>query len=107
MAKLSGATTVLIADINVSRVKFALDHGFATRGYVVTDNPHAAKEDHVHSVAKELANDVVAIAYAGELDAEGADVTFECTGKEVCTQAGLYVSKKTIFPHSTNSFAGH
>ncbi|KAK8235716.1 chaperonin 10-like protein [Phyllosticta capitalensis] len=93
MAKLSGATTVLIADINVSRVKFALDHGFATRGYVVTDNPHAAKEDHVHSVAKELANDVVAIAYAGELDAEGADVTFECTGKEVCTQAGLYATR--------------
>ncbi|KAK8160993.1 chaperonin 10-like protein [Phyllosticta citrichinensis] len=93
MAKLSGATNVLIADINVGRVKFALDHGFATRGYVVTDSSHAAKDNQQHATARQLAIDVVAIACADELNAEGAEVTFECTGKEVCMQAGLYATR--------------
>ncbi|KAK8214900.1 hypothetical protein BKA81DRAFT_397548 [Phyllosticta paracitricarpa] len=93
MAKLTGATTVVIADINVGRVKFALDHGFATSGYVVTNSSSTAKEDRIHAAARQLANDVVAIACADELNAEGGEVTFECTGKEVYMQVGLYATR--------------
>lgn len=102
MAKLSGATTVMIADINAGRVKYALDNKFATRGYIVPHaghsghnghaNGHAEKSADQFEEAKTLASDVVDRACAGETDFEGADVTFDCTGKEVCMQAGLYVS---------------
>lgn len=95
MAKLSGATTVMIADINAGRVKYALDNKFATRGYVVPHsdhNGHNEKTNDRFEEAKVLASDVVDIACAGETDFEGADVTFDCTGKEICMQAGLYVS---------------
>lgn len=92
MAKVSGATTVLIADIDVGRVEYALRHGFATRGYVVSTGPQPQGTDEKLIAAEALAGDVVEIACAGEMDAEGADVTFDCTGKEMCMQAGLYVS---------------
>ncbi|KAK7510992.1 chaperonin 10-like protein [Phyllosticta citriasiana] len=88
--------TRIIADINVGRVKFALDHGFATSGYIVTDSSSTAKEDRIHAAARQLANDVVAIACADELNAEGGEVTFECTGKEVYMQAGLCWKKVDI-----------
>jgi L-iditol 2-dehydrogenase len=95
MAKLSGATTVMIADINARRVKYALDNKFATRGYVVPQsnhNGHTEKTGDRFEEAKTLASDVVDRACAGETDFEGADVTFDCTGKEICMQTGLYVS---------------
>jgi L-iditol 2-dehydrogenase len=96
MAKLSGATTVMIADINAGRVKYALDNKFATRGYVVPHNGHSGHTEKTtdrFEEAKTLASDVVDRACAGETDFEGADVTFDCTGKEICMQAGLYVSR--------------
>jgi L-iditol 2-dehydrogenase len=91
MAKLCGATTVLIADIDAGRVEYALRNRFATRGFVV---PRMANTDCVAekmAFAKELANDIVEQACAGEPDFEGADVAFDCTGKEICMQTGLYV----------------
>jgi L-iditol 2-dehydrogenase len=55
--------------------------------------PHNATETaEKFAVAKELAADVMQIASQNEIDFEGADVTFDCTGKEICMQAGLYVS---------------
>ncbi|KAE9980699.1 hypothetical protein BLS_008406 [Venturia inaequalis] len=96
MAKLSGATTVTIVDINTKRVKYALENNFATRGYVV---PHSGHNEHTEKIvdrfeeAKTLASDVVDTACAGETDVEGADVTFDCTGKEVCMQASLYATR--------------
>lgn len=95
MAKLSGATTVTIVDINAGRVKYALDNNFATRGYVVPHSGHSESSEKTadrFEEARTLASDVVDRACAGETDFEGADVTFDCTGKEVCMQAGLYVS---------------
>lgn len=96
MAKLSGATTVLIADIDIGRVEYALRQGFATRGYVVSTGSQSQEASEKFAVAKSLASEIVEIACAGELDAEGADVTFDCTGKEVCMQAGLFVSNSLI-----------
>jgi L-iditol 2-dehydrogenase len=91
MAKLSGATTVLIADIDTGRVEYALKNRFATRGHVVSRTAHAEKHCDRFEDARHLASAVVEKAYTGEIDYEGADVTFDCTGKEICMQAGLYV----------------
>ncbi|TID15165.1 GroES-like protein [Venturia nashicola] len=96
MAKLSGATTVVIVDINAERVKYALDNNFATKGYVALHSGHSERAettvDHFEE-ARTLASGVVSRACADETDAEGADVTFDCTGKEVCMQAGLYATR--------------
>jgi L-iditol 2-dehydrogenase len=92
MAKLSGATTVMIADVDAGRVQYALSHDFADKGYIAPRLGDFAETVEKLNAAKELASDMVDIACTGEPDFEGADVTFDCTGKEICMQAGLYVS---------------
>jgi len=92
MAKMSGATTVVIADIDSGRVNYALSNGFAHKGYIVTPRRHLTETAEKLAVAKELAGDIMQIASLNDIDFEGADVTFDCTGKEICMQAGLYVS---------------
>ncbi|KKY22976.1 putative sorbitol dehydrogenase [Diplodia seriata] len=93
MAKMSGATTVLIADIDIGRIEYALRNGFATRGYVVSTGPQPQETSEKLAAAKAFADDVIEIACAGEPDAEGADITFDCTGKETCMQAGLFATR--------------
>src|ERR1700733_4428412 len=83
MAKMSGATTVLIADIDSGRVNYALQHGFATKGYTVNPRHHLNETAEKLAAAKDLASEVVEDACADEPDFEGADVTFDCTGKEI------------------------
>lgn len=97
MAKVSGATTVVIADIDCGRINYALANGFANKGYIVNSQAQANEGAEQFATAKELAADIMQIASLGEIDFEGADVTFDCTGKEVCMQAGLYVSKPFEF----------
>ncbi|OCL05189.1 GroES-like protein [Glonium stellatum] len=93
MAKMSGATTVMIADIDSGRVDYAVRQGFATKGYVVATRRHLNETAEKLAAAKELASEIVDIACADEPDFEGADVTFDCTGKEICMQAGLYATR--------------
>lgn len=95
MAKMSGATTVVIADIDHGRVNYALQNGFAHKGYIVTPRKHGKDTGENLVIAKELASDVMQIASLNDVDFEGADVTFDCTGKEICMQAGLFVSHQT------------
>jgi L-iditol 2-dehydrogenase len=92
MAKLSGATTVVIADIDTGRVNYALRNGFATKGYLVTPKRHLSETTEKLDVAKQYAADVMEIACLDDPDFEGADVFFDCTGKEISMQTGLYVS---------------
>jgi threonine dehydrogenase-like Zn-dependent dehydrogenase len=92
MAKVSGATTVVIADIDYGRINYALANGFAHKGYIVTPQPSTPDTAENFDQAKELADDIMQIASLNDPEFEGADVTFDCTGKEVCMQAGLYVS---------------
>lgn len=97
MAKMSGATTVVIADIDSGRVNYALQNGFATKGYIVTPRKHLNETSEKLAVAKDIASDVMQIASLNEVDFEGADITFDCTGKEICMQAGLYVSFSILY----------
>ena len=92
MAKMSGATTVVIADLDSGRVNYAIQNGFATKGYVVTPRRHLNEIADKLSAAKALSAEILQRASLNDPDFEGADVTFDCTGKEICMQAGLYVS---------------
>jgi threonine dehydrogenase-like Zn-dependent dehydrogenase len=92
MAKMSGATTVVIADIDSGRVNYALSNGFAHKGYIVAPRRHLNDTSERLAVAKEIADDIMQVASLDDIDFEGSDATFDCTGKEICMQAGLYAS---------------
>jgi L-iditol 2-dehydrogenase len=96
MAKVSGATTVVIADIDYGRINYALSNGFAHKGYIVTPQKESSDIAEKLDQAKELSADIMQIASLNDPEFEGADVTFDCTGKEICMQAGLYVSLPTL-----------
>ncbi|KAF2875334.1 chaperonin 10-like protein [Massariosphaeria phaeospora] len=93
MAKMSGATTVVIADIDSGRVNYALSNGFAHKGYIVTPRRHLTDTADKLAVAKDVSADIMQIASLNDPDFEGADVTFDCTGKEICMQVGLYATR--------------
>ena len=117
MARQSGCTSVTIADIDAGRVEYALSRGFATQGFVVpksfkspsssgTATPEGViTPGSVFSAAsqfdgaKSLASEILSTAgpnddgFILEEDEDGFDVTFECTGKEVCMHTSLYATK--------------
>lgn len=96
MAKMSGATTVVIVDVDHGRIEYALSNGFAHKGFVVPSRKNAGEPAGQFDSAKELAGDVMQVASLDDADFEGADITFDCTGKEVCMQAGLFVSTMSL-----------
>ena len=96
MAKMSGATTVVIVDVDHGRIQYALSNGFAHKGFVVPLRKSTGEASGQFGLAKELAGDVMQIAALDDVYFEGADVTFDCTGKEMCMQAGLFVSASSV-----------
>jgi L-iditol 2-dehydrogenase len=118
MARQSGCTTVTITDVDAGRVNYAITHGFATHGYVVpqrlqtspnsgTSTPESGGAMTPASVfstasqfdsAKALAADILSVtkgpeAFVLEEDEDGVDITFECTGKEICMHTSLYATR--------------
>ena len=100
MAQLCGATNVLIADIDTGRVQYALKHNFAAKGYVVSVPGHGNCTEEKIRAAQYIADEVLHTTFASStmgIDEAmsdpplGADVVFDCTGKEICVQAGLFV----------------
>lgn len=87
MAKVCGAKTVVIADIQAERVDFAVQNKFADAKILVPMKRPQSIEDRL-SFAKEVAEMVKAASGVGEVDA-----VFECTGVESCMQAAIYVSE--------------
>ena len=91
MAKASGSTNVIIADIDKGRVDFATRNGFAHTGFVVPMKRGQTIEEKL-----QIAKDTTALA-AQIHDVQGrsvgeVDLVFECTGVESCLQAAIYVN---------------
>lgn len=91
MATISGASTVVIADIDSGRVNFAVENHFAHRSFTVPLKRGQTTEENLE-IAKETAAEIgkvlkVSGGPVGELDA-----VFECTGVPSCVQASIYVS---------------
>lgn len=104
MAKMSGATTVVIVDVDHGRIEYALSNGFAHKGFVVPSRRNAGETSGQFDAAKELSENVLQVASLNDIDFEGADVTFDCTGKEICMQAGLFVSVSRLIWQSATNF---
>ena len=92
MAKISGCSTVLIADIDAGRVQFAVENGFAHRGLVVPAKRSADVNESL-ALAKEVATNLGNVEKAGQNESAlgEVDAVFECTGVPSCLQAAIYV----------------
>ncbi|KAL2168055.1 hypothetical protein VTG60DRAFT_483 [Thermothelomyces hinnuleus] len=90
LSKAVGEATVVIADIQEDRVKFAVANGFADAAVVVPmkrPDTIEAKLD----FAKQVAESVRSTTHNGRALGE-VSATFECTGVEACLQASIYAT---------------
>ena len=92
MAKVTGSSNVVIADIQQERAEFATHHGFAHQGFTVpTRRAQTTKEK--LEVAKETAASLTEKIPNGTGSTDGFDVVLECTGVEACTQTAIYATR--------------
>lgn len=94
MAKISGASTVVIADIDEGRVNFAVENKFAHRKFTVPLKRGATIEEQL-DIAKETAAEIGKISRESGGEVGEVDAVFECTGVPSCVQASIYVSLNT------------
>jgi L-iditol 2-dehydrogenase len=90
MAKISGAGTVVIADIDEGRVKFAVEKKFAHRNFTVPMKRGATIEEQLE-IAKETAAEIAKITKESGGEVGEVDAVFECTGVPSCVQASIFV----------------
>ena len=90
MAKISGAGTVVIADIDEGRVNFAVENKFAHRKFIVPMKRGATTEEQL-DIAKETAAAIGKITKESGAEVDEVDAVFECTGVPSCVQASIYV----------------
>lgn len=95
MAKISGAATVVIADIDAGRVQFAIDNKFAHRGFTVPLKRGATIEEQLE-IAKETAADIGKLTRESGSPVGEVDAVFECTGVPSCVQAAIYVRRSPL-----------
>ncbi|KAB5559815.1 chaperonin 10-like protein [Coniochaeta sp. 2T2.1] len=88
MSKVAGAKTVVIADIQEDRVKFAVENRFADVPVVVPMKRPETIADKLE-FAKEVAEMVKKTEVDGQAVGE-VNAVFECTGVESCLQASIY-----------------
>ena len=91
MAKISGAGTVVIADIDAGRVQFAVENKFAHRSFTVPMKRGSTIEEQL-DIAKEVAAEVGKLSKESGGEVGEVDAVFECTGVPSCVQASIYVS---------------
>jgi len=87
VAKLKGASKVIIADIDGPRVDFAVKNGFAHASFTVPMKRGKDIDENL-AIAKETAAAVGQVDNVGEVD-----TVFECTGVPSCVQAGIYSTR--------------
>lgn len=83
VAKLCGASSIAMIDVEESRLDFAKRKGFATHIFKIPfgGEPHESKADFAARMAREAS----AVFTAGQ-----PDISFECTGIETCANICLY-----------------
>ncbi|KAI4911503.1 hypothetical protein J4E85_011172 [Alternaria conjuncta] len=92
MAKISGAGTVVIADIDAGRVQFAVDNKFAHHSYTVPMKRGSTIEEQL-DIAKEVAAEVGKLSKERSGEIGEVDAVFECTGVPSCVQASIYATR--------------
>jgi L-iditol 2-dehydrogenase len=89
VSKASGASAVVIADIQKDRVDFAVANGFADAGFLVPMERPQTVEDKL-AYAQRVAGIAKETQVGGKEVGEVTGV-YECTGVETCVQSAIYV----------------
>ncbi|KAF2460277.1 sorbitol dehydrogenase-like protein [Lineolata rhizophorae] len=93
MAKLSGAGTVIIADIDAGRVDFAVKNGFAHVPFAVQLRRGETTEQML-DIARDTAAGIGKLNKSGGQGPVGeVDAVFECTGVPSCLQAAIFATR--------------
>jgi L-iditol 2-dehydrogenase len=92
MAKISGAGTVVIADIDEGRVKFAVENKFADRSFTVPMKRGSTTEENL-AIAQEIAAEIGKTPRQSGEEVGQVDAVFECTGVPSCLQAAIYATR--------------
>lgn len=82
-----GMSDVVVADIDETRLKIALDLGLATTTFLIPMKPRKTDITEILADAQALAKDISA-----SVGVAGFERVFECTGVPSCVQTGIYVS---------------
>lgn len=93
MSKVEGAGSVVVADVQEERVRFAVENGFAHGGFVVPRRRREGVKEKL-VIARETAALAAGVEMARGQGLGEVDTVFECTGVEACTQAAIYVMSK-------------
>lgn len=99
-----GQATVVIADIQADRVRFAVENGFADAAVVVPipekKRPETIEEklEYAKSVAERVKGAELLPVDGEKVTVGEVNVTFECTGVESCLQSSIYVSYPFFSP---------
>ncbi|RDK46561.1 alcohol dehydrogenase [Aspergillus phoenicis ATCC 13157] len=92
VAKIEHTCRIVIADIDEGRIAFALEHGFADIGYLVSPK-RGDTIDNCLSHAKKLAAEIGKLSWPEGEEVGRFDHVFECTGVESCVQASIYAAE--------------
>jgi L-iditol 2-dehydrogenase len=95
ICKVSGAKSVLIADIQAERVDFAVRNNFADGGIAVPLRKCQTTEEKL-AFAREVTSLVHGYKLSTGQQAGEVDAVFECTGAETCLQTAIYVSQPSL-----------
>ncbi|KAF2749160.1 sorbitol dehydrogenase-like protein [Sporormia fimetaria CBS 119925] len=92
VAKISGAETVVIADIDKGRVRFAVQNRFAHKAVVVPTRKGTSIDDEL-AIAKDTAAEAGKVGSSNGQPVGEFDAVFECTGVPSCLQAAIYATR--------------
>ncbi|KAI9665705.1 MAG: hypothetical protein M1821_003639 [Bathelium mastoideum] len=92
VAKIEGAGTVVIADIDQGRVDFAVENGFAHEGFTVPMKRGNTTDENLE-IARETAAAIGKLLRADGSVIGDVDAVFECTGVPSCLQAAIYATR--------------
>lgn len=90
VARIHGAETVVLADIDQGRIDFGVENRFATTKYLVPMKRGSDIDENI-SIAKETAATVGEVVGKDGQALGEFDAVFECTGVPSCVLAGIYV----------------
>ncbi|KAL4881836.1 chaperonin 10-like protein [Aspergillus karnatakaensis] len=91
VAKIEYGARVVIADIDASRVDFAVREGFADVGFTVVPKRGVALEEKF-GIAMGVAGELGKLKWPSGGEVGGFDVVMECTGVESCVQSSIYAA---------------
>jgi len=92
IARVYGAKTVILADIDQGRIEFGVQKRFATGNFLVPKRRGADIDENL-AIAKETAAALGEVKGSDGQPIGEFDAVFECTGVPSCVQAGIYATR--------------